>query len=79
MDTATAKLLGMIRDTLRDVPGREVSAVRTACLVASVQENGDEASRWLAAYLSVGTSESAKGEEKHPGHVGSLVPTQIGA
>jgi hypothetical protein len=72
MDEATAKLLGMIRDTLKELPGREVSAVRTAALVAMVQEDGHEACRWLAAYLTVGTG--VPGEE-----VGTLVPAQAAA
>jgi hypothetical protein len=82
MDEATAKLLAMIRDTLKPLGGREVAAVRTACLVASVQEDCREACLWLSSYLavgSVGTGASAKGEEKHPVNVGALVPTQLGA
>jgi hypothetical protein len=79
MDTETARLLGMVRDALAGLPGREVSAVRTALLVATVQEDGREACLWLAAYLAVGTGDLAKGEETHPGHVGSPVPTQVGA
>jgi hypothetical protein len=79
MDEATARLLGLIRDALKDCPGREVAAVRTACLVGMTQEDGREASIWLESYLNVGTGASAKGEEKHPGNVGASVPAQLAA
>lgn len=69
MDEATARLLSKIRDVLAPMPGRDVAAVRTACLVATVQEDGKEACCWLESYLNVGTSEPG-------GEVGTLVPTQ---
>jgi hypothetical protein len=79
MDTATARRLGMIRDALKELPGREVSAVRTAALVAMVQEDSQEACCWLESCLSVGTGASAKGEDKRPGDDGASVPAQLGA
>jgi hypothetical protein len=82
MDEATANFLQAIRDALREVPGREVAAVRAACLVGMAHEDGRMAAVWLGGYLSAGsaeTGESARGEEKHPGHVGSPVSTQVGA
>jgi hypothetical protein len=82
MDEATARLLQMIRDALKPFGGREVAAVRTACLVASVQEDGREACLWLSGYLavpSVGTGALARDEEKRPGDVGTPAPTQTAA
>ena len=79
MDTQTAKLLGMFRDALAGLPGREVAAVRTAALVAMVQEDGREACLWLAAYLSVGTGAPAEGVGEGTEAVGALVPTQRAA
>jgi hypothetical protein len=80
MDTETANFLQAIRDALKNVPGREVAAVRAACLVGMAHEDGRMAAVWLGGYLSVGsveTGESAKGEEEHPGHVRSPVSTQL--
>lgn len=79
MDEATAELLQAIRDALKGVPGREVGAVRAACLVGMAHEDGHTAAVWLGGYLSVGTGASARSEEEHSGDVGASVPAQLGA